>query len=409
MSEAKWQCNHCDHINKFIEQSCEICDKQRPVIKEFTYYILEEFGTIKVSWSIENFIKGNLKFGRKNIDITESKGEIVLKELRHKKKIVLNTENETCSINEEKIILLKEPEIIKFNSNILKVLENSFIDLTWETKNATNVTISTLGSVSFSGFVKSTAPKSSFKIIAENEVGKTEQELKIEVVPLPKVKEFKAKQQKIEFGKETELVWEVENVEKVELHYAGNLEVLSNKGNKVISPSENTTYKIIFTALDGITREEKSVNVQVFKRIEIETFTSDYEYIVESLPIELNWKVNNASTVKLCSNIEKEIDVTSKNKISLKPKRNQYFYLKATNDLFTLESEKINIEVQNLPTLPRFENIIPTGKELIPVFTLDFSENVNNILTESQISFQKALKNNKRFNLLATLKTILSK
>jgi hypothetical protein len=399
MSEAKWQCNYDDHINKFSEQTCEICGNHRPVIKEFTYHILEEFGTIKISWSIENFIKGNLKFGRKNIDITESKGEIVIKEIRHKKKIVLNTENDTCAINEEKIILLNEPEILKFNSNTLKVLKNSFIDLHWETKNATNVSISTLGSVSLSGFLKSTTPKSSFKIIAENEVGKTEKELNIEVLPLPKIKEYRVKQQKIEFGKNTEIVWDFENVEKVELHYAGNLEVLSNKGTKDISPTEDTTYKIAFTSLDGITKEEKSVNVQVFKRIEIETFTTDYEYIFESLPIVLNWKINNASIVTLCSNIDKEIDVTTKNKISLKPKRNQYFYLKATNDLFTLESEKINIEVQNLPTLPRFENIIPTGKELIPVFTLDFSENVNNILSESQTSFQKAVKNNKRFNL----------
>ena len=409
MSESKWQCNYDDHINKFSEQTCEICGNHRPVIEEFTYHILEEFGTIKVSWSIENFKKGNLKFGRKNIDITDNKSEIILKDIRHRKKIVLYIENDTCEIAEDKIILLKEPEILNFNSNILKVLENSFIDLTWDTKNATNVTISTLGSVSLSGFIKSTKPKSSFKITAENEVGKTEQDLKIEVLPLPKIKEFRAKHQKIEFGKETEIVWDFENVEKVELHYAGNLEVLSNKGNKVISPSEDTNYKIIFTALDGVTKEEKTLKIQVFKRIEIETFTTDYEYIVESLPIELNWKINNASSIKLCSNIDKEIDVTTKNKISLKPKRNQYFYLKASNDLFTVESEKINIEVQNLPTLPRFENIIPTGKELIPVFTLDFSENVNNILTESQFSFQKAIKNNKRFNLFETLKTILSK
>jgi hypothetical protein len=400
MSESKWQCNYDDHINKFSEQTCEICGNHRPVIVEFTYHILEEFGTIKVSWSIENFKKGNLKFGRKNIDITDSKSEIILKEIRHRKKIVLYIENDTCEITEDKIILLKEPEILNFNSNILKVLENSFIDLTWDTKNATNVTISTLGSVSSSGFIKSTKPKSSFKIIAENEVGKTEQELKIEVVPLPSIKEYRVKQQKIEFGKETELVWDIENIENVELHYSGIIEILSKKGSKVISPTDETNYKIITTALDGITKEEKSVNVQVFKRVEIETFSTDNEFIVESLEIELNWKINNASSITLCSNIEREIDVTGTNKIILKPKRSQYFYLKATNDLFSVDSNKINIEVQNLPTLPRFENIIPTGKDLIPVFNLDFSENVNRILSESQKDFQKAVKKQNRFSLL---------
>lgn len=408
MSETKWQCNYDDHINKFSEQTCEICGNHRPVIVEFTYHILEEFGTIKVSWSIENFKKGNLKFGRKNIDITDSKGEIILKEIRHRKKIVLYIENDTCEITEDKIILLKEPEILNFNSNILKVLENSFIDLTWDTKNATNVTISDLGSVSKTGFLKSIKPKSTFKIFAENEVGKIEQELSIEVLPLPKIKEFRSKQQKIEFGKETELFWDIENTEKVELHWMGNMEVVPNKGEKTVSPNEHTTYKLIVTALDSIAKEEKEHTVQVFKRVEIKSFVSDLEFVVESIPVKLSWEIENASNITLSSNIQADIDVTGKKEIEIVPKKSSVFYLKVNNEMFSINSSQIKIEVQNIPTFnPSIIPRLPLGKELIPSFDLNFKDLSENIFTESQIGFKTAMKPTKRFSLLNSLQNIL--
>jgi len=353
MSEAKWQCNNCDHINKFLEQTCEICDKKRPVIKEFTYHILEEFGTIKVSWSIENFIKGNLKYGRKNIDINESKGEIVLKEIRHKKKIVLNTENETCAINEEKIILLKEPEIIKFTSNTLKVLENSFIELIWETKNATNVSISTLGSVSLSGFLKSTTPKSSFKIIAENEVGKSEKEIIIEVLPIPKIKEFTSKTLKLENGKSTQLVWDVEHASNLELIVAGKKEIVSSKGEKTISPTEHSKYKLIITALDGITKVEKEIIVEVYDNVAISDFSSTLYFILEGVEVEFSWDVAHSTNVR----IEPEIGtVANIGQFVFRPKH-QIYTLIADGHFETIKKE-IAIKIVPVPVITTL--LVPT-------------------------------------------------
>jgi hypothetical protein len=395
MSEAKWQCNYDDHINKFSEQTCEICGNHRPVILDFTYLFLEEFGTIKVCWSIENFKKGNLIYGRKNIDITESIGEIVVKEIRHKEKIVLNTENDTCEINEEKIILLKEPEILKFFSNTLKVLETSFIDLTWETKNATNVKISDLGSVSLSGFIKSTKPKSFFKLIVENEVGKTEQEIKIDVLPLPKIHEFKSKKQKIEYGKEVELNWNIDHIEKAELLYDGIREPIELKGNKILKPEKDTKYKLVVTALDGKTLEEIEIQVFVYKPIEIHNFSTSLDFVIETVKFKLSWDIREAKELKLFSNIGMVKDVSAINFIELEAKKGQeLFWIEAKNDLFDQVTNKLKVKVEPLPG--PIDPIISFGDIQLP--SIDLTNDLN--LLGGEIIF----KNNKLERILGKKK-----
>lgn len=133
------------------------------------------------------------------------------------------------------------------------------------------------------------------------------------------------------------------------------------------------------------------------------------EHIIESIPVTLKWQVENASSLFLCSNIDKDIDISSLAEIKVRPKRNAYYYLKASNDLFNITSDKINIEVQPLPALPRFENIIPSGKELIPVFNLNFKETTNEILNSSEVNFSNMLVKTERFSISKILKQIFKK
>lgn len=407
MSEAKWRCNHDEHINKLSELSCEICGNHRPFIQEFTYHLLEDFGNIKVSWSIENFKKGTIKYGRKQLDIAESKGELVLKEIRHKKKIFLEVENDTCEINEEKIVLLKEPEILVFYTSTKNVLENSLIDLTWETINATNVTISDLGSVSKTGFLKSIKPKSTFKIFAENEVGKIEQELSIEVLPLPKIKEFSSKQQKIEFGKETELIWDIENTEKVELHWMGNMEVVPNKGEKTISPVENTNYKLILTALDGTTKEEKIIGVEVFKRIEFKSFMTSSILIPRGLELELDFNVEHAKHIVLKSSDGMDQKVESKQVVKFFPTKSANYWLEARNDLFNSKSETIRVEVDNAPQMTKIPAFFEENQ--IPVLDFKLPELQSIILDETMLEFERMIHPKRSFSISKMLNSILKK
>ena len=305
---------------------------------------------------------------------------------------------------------LKAPKIINFGSNEKEVLKGKAIELSWNIENYDKISINNgVGNVTGKHSLSvSPTNTTTYKLIAENAFDKTENELTVTVLPLPNIKEFRSKLQKIEFGKETQIVWDIENVEKVELHWRGNYEIIPNKGDKPISPSEHTNYKLIVTALDGITKEEREITVQVFKKVVIKSFFSDLDFVVESLPIKLSWEIDNASSVTLSSNIQSDIDVTGKSEIEIIPKRSAIFSLKAKNELFSINSDQLKVEVQNIPTFnPSIIPRLPYGKELIPRLELDLKGLVDEILNESQMNFQTAMKPSKRFSLLNSLHKVL--
>jgi len=305
---------------------------------------------------------------------------------------------------------LKAPIIINFGTNEKKVLKGETIELSWNIENYDKISINNgVGNVTGKHSLSvSPTNTTTYKLIAENAFDKTENELTVTVLPLPKVKEFRSKQQKIEHGKETQIVWDIDNAQKVELHWLGNMEIIQNKGEKNISPTDQTNYKLIVTALDGVTKEEKEITIQVFKRVEIKSFVSDLDFVVETLPVKLSWEIENASSVTLSSNLQADIDVTGKREIEISPKKTVVFSLKAKNDLFSLTSSLIKIEVQNIPTFnPSIIPRLPSGKDLIPSFELDFKELSETILNESQIEFKAAMKPTKRFNILNSLKKLL--
>lgn len=231
-----------------------------------------------------------------------------------------------------------------------------------------------------------------------------EVDYKLNALPHPQISVFRSKHQKIEYNKTTQLVWDVEHAKNVELHYGGKMEIVGLKDLKTINPTEHTNYKLIVTALDGITKTEKETTIQVFKQIEIKSFQSNLEFVVESLSIKLSWEIENASSVILSSNTQGDIDVTGKNEFVVKPKKACVFYLKANNDLFNKTSEEIKITVQ---LLPKIIIDIPSVMELIPSFNLNFKELSNGILAKSQLDFEEVMQPKRNFSLLNTLNYFL--
>lgn len=408
MRKDSWRCNNDEHINKNIDIECEICGEKRPIIKVLEYQLTDKFGTVRINWEFENTATGSLLNKKEEINLDSSIGELFFEDIKNKEEVTLTVSNNITTYSEPLKILLSKPEITLFKPNIDKVLQNSVFNLSWEVKNANKVFISNIGEVEAKGHKEKLSAGNNYKIVAENDIGKEERLLEITLLQVPKIKEFRSKKQKIEFEKETQLVWDIENAEKIELHWLGNMEIIPNKGDKTISPSEHTDYKLIVIALDGITKVEREITVQVFKKVEIKSFFSDLNFVIESLPIKLSWEIDNASCVTLSSNIQSDIDVTGINEIEIIPKKSAAFYLKANNDLFSINSPQLKIEVQNIPTFnPSIIPRLPSGKELIPSFEIDFKGLANNILDESQINFQNAMKPVNRFNLLSSLQKIL--
>lgn len=408
MRKDSWRCNNDEHINKNIDIECEICGEKRPIIKVLEYQLTDKFGTVRINWEFENTATGSLLNKKGEINLESSIGVLFIEDIKNKEEVTLTVSNNITTYSVPLKILLSKPEITLFKPNIDKVLQNSVFNLSWEVKNANKVFISNIGKVEAKGHKEKLSARNNYTIVAENDIGKEERLLEITLLQVPKIKEFRSKQQKLEFEKETQLVWDIENAEKIELHWMGNLEIIPNKGEKTISPGEHTNYKLIVTALDGITKEETEITVQVFKKVEIKSFFSDLDFVVESLPIKLRWEIDNASSITLSSNIQSDIDVTGMNEIEIIPKKTAVFYLNANNELFSINSPQLKIEVQNIPTFnPNIIPRLPSGKELIPSFEIDFKGLANKILDESQINFQNAMKPVKRFNLLSSLQKIL--
>jgi hypothetical protein len=407
MGVDKWQCKYDDHINTISELSCEICGKPRPLIKELKYLCLEEYGTIKIKWSIENFEKGKLKLESKIFEISDDKAELEIKKIKHKQKLVLIAENEICEISEELIILLDKPEILDFFSSEIKILENGTIDLTWNTINATKVTINSIGKVSQKGILTSVKPKSSFKIVAENEVGKSEKNLKVEILPLPKISSFKPQQQKIEFGKNTTIHWQVTNAEKVELCFDGKTKMVSMIDRMEVNPLKETVYQLVVTALDGKTTIKKEISIQVFHQIEIQYFKTSSILIPRGLEMEFSWNILHAQQIVLKSNDGLNEIVQPNQVFKFFPAKSSSYWLEAKNDLFQVKSNSLRIEVDNAPQMTRIPSFFEENQ--IPLINFKLPELQSVILDQTVLEFERMIQPKRSFSLTKMINSILKK
>lgn len=254
---------------------------------------------------------------------------------------------------------LTSPKINEFSVSKFKILQGDTIELYWDIANEDVITINNKVEDNQRLSISPTQ-NTKYKIIAENGFGRSEKEIEIVVHPLPKIKVFQSQKSKIEYGTSTELSWEVENVEKVELKYLTYTETIPNKGQKTIFPTEHTDYKLVIIALDEITKEEQEIKVQVFKKVEIVDFSSNLEYVIESIPLKLNWDIRNASEVIIEDNIGRSIDVSNLSYTDF-PTHIQMKYVKiiAKDYLGNSFEKKIDIQVDALPkinlSLPKIE------------------------------------------------------
>lgn len=346
MPRDSWRCNNDEHINRKAEVECEICGAKRPVVKSFNYSLTDVFGNIKIYWEYESTNAAILLRKRGKVELPSTKKEKLIENVTNKEEITLSLSNEITTYSESLKVHLDKPEIVLFYSDKDTVLESKRINLSWEVKNAVTVSITGIGKVEAKGSIIKETFKTPFKIIAENDIGKADALLDLKIIPLPRISEFCSKQQKIEHGKETQLVWNIEDAEKVELHYPDNMDIVGNKGEKTISPTSHTQYKLIVTALDGITKKEKKITVQVFEKVELNSFSSDLVSVREGLPVKLKWAVKNAAKIILEDNLGTHTDVTHESERKIIAKKNlKYFKLIVSDPLHNKLEERIEITV----------------------------------------------------------------
>jgi serine/threonine protein kinase len=301
------------------------------------------------------------------------------------------------------------PQIINFRTNKQEILQGESIELSWIVENADTIRLNNgIGSVTGKNTIHITTNESViYRLISENIFGKTEKEINITVLPHPKTKEFRAKHNKIECGKETQIVWEIENAKLVELHWPGNIEVLSFKGEKTISPAESTDYKLILTALDGTSKEEKLIRVEVYKRIEFIEFSSSSILIPRGLEIELSWSVEHAQQIILRSSDGMNESFKKNHTHSFYPTKSANYWLEAKNGLFNSRSEVIRVEVDNAPQLAKIPSFFEENQ--IPILDFKLPEIQSIIIDETILEFERMIHPKRKFSISKMLNSILKK
>lgn len=296
-----------------------------------------------------------------------------------------------------------KPSIIISHTPDIPLAGND-ITISWITENSDSVKINGKD-YAVSGKITekyNASKKISFEIA--NPFDKSTVSYEIKVLNNPVINNFKLRQQKIEFQKSTFLDWDVNYVTKVFLYSNGSKEDVSDKRSIEITPLKDTTYELSIIGLDGKTIISQKVNVQVFKRVLITEFKSNLDFVVESIPIKLTWKTENASKIFLSSPLEADIDVTGKNSIELKPKKDAIYTLTAKNELFQV-SEQIGIGVQNLHKIPALDLAMPK----MPTINITIPNISNDIFNENEKVFNNFLNKKEKFSLTKSLKSLLSK
>ncbi len=161
-------------------------------------------------------------------------------------------------------ISIPPPEILEFSAKPSTIKKGEKSTLSWETSNAKEVEINGIGEVGLSGS-KTVNPKetTAYNIVARNEedkrVGKkVTVEVRVPVVPAPKIDYFVARPPSIERGSISTLRWQTQNATKVLL---GRNEV-ERTGSLNVQPERTTAYLLTASSAEG-RKLEQTVTIEV--------------------------------------------------------------------------------------------------------------------------------------------------
>jgi hypothetical protein len=279
-----------------------------------------------------------------------------------------------CAFKEEigqAILESKTPEVVLWDIDKSEIFENETITLSWEVLFAKKITISGLGEVPLKGNrtfspIRNTTYLLSIQDYKDN-IYEAEQKIDITVTPLPIVV-FQSNKTRMEIGDTVRFSWTTQNINKVEL-FDGNLTIdVTNQTNYLVQLSVNTTYKLIITALDNKTTIEREIIIEVFPKPEIKYFKILPEVIMDSQPVTLLWKVENAKKIRINNGVG---DVSPEGEKVDTYKGNTVYSITAYGELSVVSK---TVEVRVFPT-----PIIESLKVPMPDFATRFSLSPVNI------------------------------
>lgn len=286
------------------------------------------------------------------------------------------------------------PIISKIYSDEEIILEDKSTIIHWKIENADLITIDKgIGDVSASDEV-SVNPKenTTYTIKAKNTFGCVEEKIEIQVLPKPKINKFKSQRSKLEYGKSIDIEWNIEHASSVKHVLNGITEDVDLIGSKKVSPTEHTTYELQITALDNETVVTEKVYIEVYKPVKINSFKSDLEHIMETIPITLSWDIEHATTIYIEDNKGRITNIDNENEITLEPDKTvKYYKIIADNQLNNNAEKLIKIQVDARSSVP-----LNFPKIELPKMDLSFTKDFfNKIQLNPDEAFKDAKKTRK--------------
>jgi hypothetical protein len=314
---------------------------------------------------------------------------------------------------QQAILESKTPEVILWNVDRTEILETETITLSWEVLYAKRIAISGLGEVPLKEN-RTISPRQStiYKLTIQDykdNVYKVEQTIEITVKPFPVVQFFANKiQPRFEVGDTIIFTWQALHITKLEIVSNDNSIDIIDRENYTIQATENATLKLIATALDNHTTVEKDISVEVFPKPKIEYFKVNPDVALNSMPITLSWKVENAKKVEINGIGE----VAPEGERVALYKENTLYTITAVGELSTVTE---NVVIRVLPTpiieslkvpMPDFESRINLSPIKIDAPTIDVKINMPDFnltipkITEPNVRLSDIQPNYKPYKLL---------
>ena len=215
----------------------------------------------------------------------------------------LTAKNKTSEVNETLTVTVERPEarILRFLATPTNIASGEASTLSWQTENATTVTISGIGTVQANATTTvSPTATTTYTLTASNQFGQVSTTATVQVTPgtpgsatqAPRILRFAATPVEILPSEQASLVWQVENATEVNITGIGNVEPT---GTSTVSPADTTTYTI--TAKNANGEVSATATVSVAKLVKILNFVANPSQVPKAGDAAtLQWQTENATS-----------------------------------------------------------------------------------------------------------------
>jgi hypothetical protein len=203
-------------------------------------------------------------------------------------------------VNETVVVTVLRPEarIIRFLATPTSISAGEVTTLSWETDNATEVSVTGIGAVSPDGVAQvSPAQTTTYTLTARNAYGEVSATATVQIIPekLPRIVRFAATPVEILPTEQATLLWEVESATQVTISDIGAVQQV---GTSTLAPAASTTYTL--TASNSVGQVSATVTVSVIEPVKILDFVADPPAVHQpGDPVTLRWNTVNSTEVIL--------------------------------------------------------------------------------------------------------------